>query len=189
MGVIQRSLDEYREEIDARLRARKVEPPEKVHPTFFLKRETSILERPILRKIYEAMQRYWSQSANSDPALAMYIYGPHAEGTFSEQRTNGQITGATHLDVAVLAYVSMERGKQLGNGLAEALHNQFPEIKYQLEDKSTMTMDKPVHGHVHLVKPYDRFYDLETRTWKTFGKTYSDYNKDFEWGVLGLKVD
>jgi hypothetical protein len=168
------TLDEYRQNVDSKFVRRTVEPPKRLNERYFRQDgEPTQYLMDMCRDIHGIA------IANGIKIEELYVFGEHILGSATKE---------TQVDIGLLVYCSMADAGNLHLQLNKAVQTLDPKIKVGRTAGGSDLQIYPAHIHAHIVKPYGVVYDAKANEWITFGKTESDHH-DFEWQVLGLKVD
>ena len=178
MSLEAMTIEEYWERIDPNFSKRYVSMPKRLELRYF-----NILGNPseLLVEVSIEVEKIIEELGLRQDVEEVYIFGTHAKGTFWE---------GSDLDIALLT----QRKESVPNQLNDPLYNQLNErirIKYPAKEGNELIKGGtiyPVHLHIHVVRPYGIIYDLREKKGITFGKTERDHH-DYEWQVLGLRVD
>ncbi len=174
MALESMTLNMYKRDVDANFIKKEVTKPSRLSEEYF---DNSGEPTKLLERITLDVGGVVDKLGLNKEVSELYIFGTHTKGTFWE---------GSDLDIGILMSCDQELQRQLYDELNEEIRGKYP-ARQGDEAKPGHTI-YPVHLHLHLVKPHGNVYDLMENKWVTFGKTEGDHH-DYEWQVLGLRVD
>jgi predicted nucleotidyltransferase len=169
------TLEEYRETIDSKFVRTPCEPPERLNPKYFKEDGKG---NPKLEEMLRVVQEIWQQVTKKKP-LGFYITGSNATGNYRID---------SDLDIAILYKGTLAEARQIAKKMNQKNFGKLNPVYRQALKQFKKGKKDFVDISIHIVKPFGRLYDLQSKQWITYGKTEKDHN-EYEWGVLGIQVD
>lgn len=168
-------LNEYRQKVDATFVKRYAPPPSRLHLKYFNHKGNAT---PYLQQAAQKIEELW-KNVSPEKIHELYVFGTHATGKFWE---------GSDFDIGALVHIDFFEAKELEGKLNDLVMGKGTPDYANAKKRYEVGERDFVHCHVHIVKPFGVVYDLREKKWVTFGKTERDHH-DFEWEVLGLRVD